>query len=159
MLGGAAMMTYRAGRTTTDIDSITELHKALTAAAQVVATTHGLRRDWLNDETIGSEPPVAPKHTDPIFEGKRITVVQPGPAYLLATKIVAGRQRDIEDAAALIATTGHYSVDALCGLVAEVYGTADPRPGTNVPAIATQALLAYRQQQRQDQRRGHELSL
>ena len=125
----------------------------------MVATTHGVRRDWLNDETIGSEPPVAPKHTDPIFEGKRITVVQPGPAYLLATKIVAGRQRDIEDAAALIATTGHYSVDALCGLVAEVYGTADPRPGTNVPAIATQALLAYRQQQRQDQRRGHEFSL
>lgn len=137
------MMTYRADRMTTDVDSITELHKALRAAAQVVATTHGLRRDWLNDEAIGSEPPVAPKHTDPIFQGKRIAVVQPGPAYLLATKIVAGRQRDIEDAATLIAETGHCSVDALCALVAEVYGTNDPRPGTNVRANATQALLTY----------------
>ena len=151
------MMMYRADRMTTDIDSITELHRAITAAAQVVATAHGLRRDWLNDETIGSEPPIPPTHTDPIFQGKRITVVQPGPAYLLATKIVAGRQRDIEDAATLIATTGHYSVDALCALVTEVYGTADPRPGTNVRANATQALLTYTQQQRRDRRRGQGL--
>ena len=151
------MMAYRADRMTTDVDSITELHQVLTAAAQVVATTHGLRRDWLNDETIGSEPPLPPTHTDPIFEGKRITVVQPGPAYLLATKIIAGRQRDIEDAAALMGTTGHSSVDALCDLVTDVYGTADPRPGTNVRANATQALLHYTDQQRRRRRLGQGL--
>ena len=148
------MMAYRADRMTTDVDSITELHRAITAAAQVVATAHGLRRDWLNDETIGSEPPLPPERTDTVFEGKRITVVQPGPAYLLATKIVAGRQRDIEDAATLIAATGNHSVDTLCALVAEVYGTDDPRPGTNIRANATQAMLIHTQQRRRDMRRG-----
>ena len=148
VLGGVAMMAYSPDRRTTDVDSVTKLHEALTVAARTVATTHGLRRDWLNDETIGSEPPLPPTHTDPVFQGKRITVVQPGPAYLLATKIVAGRQRDIEDAAALMATTGHTSIDTLCGLVTEVYGTTDPRPATNIPANAAQALLYYSAQQR-----------
>ena len=157
VLGGVAMMAYRSDRRTTDVDSVTKLHEALTVAARTVATTHGLRRDWLNDETIGSEPPLPPPHTDPIFQGKRITVVQPGPAYLLATKIVAGRQRDIEDAATLMATTGHTSVDSLCDLVTEVYGTADPRPGTNVPANATQALLHYLAQQQRGHRRSQDM--
>ena len=152
------MMAHRADRMTTDVDSITELHQALTTAAQIVATTYGLRRDWLNDETIGSEPPIPPTHTDPIFQGKRITVVQPGPAYLLATKIVAGRQKDIEDAAALIAETGHDSVDALCELVTDTYGTADPRPGTNVRANATQVLLHHMNQHRSVRRRSQGMS-
>ena len=52
---------------------------------------------------------------------------------------------------ALVATTGHYPVDALCALVTEVYGIPDPRPGTNVRENAEQALLAYAQQQRRGQ--------
>ncbi len=124
VVGGAAMMTYRPERMTTDIDSITALHRAVITAAQTVAAEHGLRRDWLNDQTAHLVP--APAHIDTVFQGRRITVSHPGAGYLLATKIVAGRPRDIEDAAALIASTGHDSVDALCGLVAEVYGTSDP---------------------------------
>ena len=134
------MMTYRPERMTTDIDTITTLHQAVITAAQTVAAEHGLRRDWLNDQTANSDLPAAPAHTDIIFQGKRITVAHPGPQYLLATKIVAGRQKDIDDAAALIAATGPYTVDALCRLVAEVYGTPNPRPGVNVRENAEQAL-------------------
>ena len=112
-----------------------------TVASVQERTRRTLRRDWLNDQTASSDLPAVAAHTDTIFQGKRITVAHPGPQYLLATKIVAGRQKDIDDAAALIAATGPYTgVDDLCRLVAEVYGTPNPRPGVNVRENAEQAL-------------------
>ena len=100
VVGGVAMMTYRPERMTTDIDSITTLHQAVITAAQTVAAEHGLRRDWLNDQTAHLVPAPA-AHIDTVFQGRRITVSHPGVGYLLATKIIAGRPRDTEDAAAL----------------------------------------------------------
>ena len=100
VVGGVAMMTYRPERMTTDIDSITTLHQAVITAAQTVAAEQGLRRDWLNDQTAHLVPAPA-AHIDTVFQGRRITVSHPGAGYLLATKIIAGRPRDTEDAAAL----------------------------------------------------------
>ncbi len=120
VVGGVAMMTYRPGRLTTDVDSITALHNMVVVAAQTVAVTYGLRRDWLNEQTAPLVP--APTDVSPVFQGKRLTVVQPGPEYMLATKVIAGRPKDAEDLVVLIETTGFYSVERLCALVGEVYG-------------------------------------
>lgn len=78
-----------------------------------------------------------------MFAGKRITVVQPDPAYLLATKIAAGRQQDIDDAVALMAVTGHRSVEGLCDLVAGMYGSVASRNSDAVRANAEQAIRRY----------------
>ena len=59
---------------------------------------------------------------------------------MLATKVMAGRPKDADDLVVLIEATGHDSVERLRALVAEVYGTPNPRPGVNVQEKAEAAL-------------------
>lgn len=135
-------------RRTDDVDSITTLTEEIKHVATTVAIVHGLRLDWLNDDTIPLVPPHLPSVTETIYEGTRLRVVQPDAPYLLAMKILAGRPVDIDDAVALMEETGVTSVSGLCSLVKEVYGTEETRPGTSVRENAAEAVEAYNRSRR-----------
>lgn len=79
-----------------------------------------------------------------MFQGKRLTVAHPGPEYMLATKVIAGRPKDVTDIAVLIGTTGYDSVERLRALVAEVYGPSTPATSA-VRDRDDQALRYYRE--------------
>jgi len=106
LLGGAVMILVIGNRNSTrDIDaSFEENPSALREAASHIAHREGLPSDWLNDGAKGflyTQPPVALWRDYPGLE-----VYLPSLDYLLAMKVAAGRDRDIEDARALVQRLG-----------------------------------------------------
>ena len=106
LVGGAVMVLIVGNRNSTrDIDgSFEDGAQAIREAVSHIASREGLPADWLNDGAKGflySEPPVTLWRDYPGLE-----VYLPSLDYLLAMKIVAGRDQDIEDARALIQRLG-----------------------------------------------------
>ncbi|HWS85263.1 MAG TPA: DUF6036 family nucleotidyltransferase [Ktedonobacteraceae bacterium] len=102
LVGGAVMILIVGNRNSTrDIDgSFEDGAQAIREAVSHVAAREGLPADWLNDGAKGflySQPPVTLWRD---YLGLEIYL--PSLDYLLAMKIVAGRDQDIEDAKALI---------------------------------------------------------
>ncbi len=91
--------------TTADIDAAFSSNAAsIREAIETVAIQEGLSDDWLNDGAKGflySKP-----ETILLKEYLGLEVYIPTLDYLLAIKIIAGRQRDIGNARALIAHLG-----------------------------------------------------
>jgi len=113
LLGGAVMLICVGNRTSThDIDASFEREgSAIRQAATEIARRERLPSDWINDGAKGflrSEPP--------IFLWKRypgLDVYMPELEYLLAMKVVARRDRDIDDARALIRHLGISDSDSV----------------------------------------------
>ena len=106
LLGGAVMLLVVGNRSTTaDIDAAFSSNAAsIREAIETVAIQKGLSDDWLNDGAKGffySKP-----ETILLKEYLGLEVYIPTLDYLLAIKIIAGRQRDIGDARALVAHLG-----------------------------------------------------
>jgi len=102
LVGGAVMILMVGNRNSTrDIDASFEQEaQAIRAAVTDIAYREGLPPDWLNDGAKGFLYKTPPVTLWKSFPG--LDVYMPSLDYLLAMKIVAGRQRDIADARALI---------------------------------------------------------
>ena len=106
LVGGAAMLLVVGNRDATrDVDALFESNsKAIRRAIVEVAAQEGLPYDWLNDdakEFIYSKPPTTLWRR---FGG--LDIYMPSLDYILAMKIVAGRNQDIEDARAIVEHIG-----------------------------------------------------
>ncbi|MGI8627075.1 MAG: DUF6011 domain-containing protein [Geodermatophilaceae bacterium] len=109
IVGGAAMaFAYNTRRSTRDVDTVFEPKAAVYDAATAVANRRGIAPDWLNDAANSYLPGPDP---DP---DKRQTLDRPGltvdvasPKYLLAMKLLAARDTDIEDIQILYAACGY----------------------------------------------------
>jgi hypothetical protein len=102
LLGGVVMLICVGNRTSTrDIDASFEREgTAIRQAAIEIARREKLPSDWINDGAKGflrSKPPISLWKRYPGLE-----VYMPELEYLLAMKVVARRDRDIDDARALI---------------------------------------------------------
>ena len=102
LLGGAVMLLVVGNRNSTrDIDAAFEENaQAIREAIEIVAVQEGLADDWLNDGAKGflySEP-----ETILLEKYSGLDIYIPTLDYLLAMKVIAGRQRDISDAKALV---------------------------------------------------------
>jgi Nucleotidyltransferase of unknown function (DUF6036) len=110
VVGGAFMISFIKNRSATkDVDIIPlsfpdsmnedKATKAFRSAANAVAKTHGIRRDWINDVVASFAPepgPVTLWHDYP-----NLQVYVPSPEYILVLKLLAGRDRDEDDILAL----------------------------------------------------------
>jgi len=76
--------------------------RACQSAARAVAKRHGLSRDWINDVSATMLGELGP---DPVFQlwatFKKLQVYLPPLNYILALKLFAGRQKDMDDIQAL----------------------------------------------------------
>lgn len=121
MVGGAAMaLAYDARRVTRDIDAVFQPKEEVYAAAATVAARHDLPDDWLNDGVKGFLPGDDPQ-ARPVYESEALRVDVASPQYLLAMKLLAAREQDVDDITLLYRLCGFASVAEGLDLVESVY--------------------------------------
>ena len=109
-------------RRTNDVDFISEpLPDELKQAARKVGDRHRLRDGWINDAAKISIPRLKPQF-EALYRGRRLQVLSPGPRFLLAMKLAAGREVDFDDAVRLVREIGFKDLDEVLDLVDEAWG-------------------------------------
>jgi hypothetical protein len=114
VVGGVYMLAFIKNRSSTkDVDIIPlsfpdsmneDKHtKAFRSATNAVAKKHQLRRNWMNDvvASFAPEPELAQLHVWQKYANLHVYV--PSAEYILALKLLAGRDRDEDDIQALCA--------------------------------------------------------
>lgn len=106
VVGGAAVaLAYDARRLTRDVDAVFAPAAQVRAAAGRVGQAHGLSTDWLHDAVKGFLPPGVPaSHLLMEVPGLRVEVAEP--RFLLALKLRAARDEDVEDVRLLAKLAG-----------------------------------------------------
>lgn len=121
LVGGAAMaLAYDARRATRDIDAVFQPKDEVYSAAAAVAARHDLPSDWLNDGVKGFLPGDDPQ-ARPAYESAALRVDVASPRYLLAMKLLAARDEDVEDIVALYRLCGFTTVAEGLDLVESAY--------------------------------------
>ena len=109
-------------RSATAVDFISmRFPDELQRAAELVGQAYGLPWNWLNG-AAAIFTPVCDLCPETLYRSDYLTIESPGPSVLLAMKLHAGRDRDLEDAARLAAETKITDSALLVGLVVEAYG-------------------------------------
>ena len=122
--GGSAVIFWWEHRGTTDVDVIStiDLPEELVKAVQRVAQKHDLPSDWLNVNAAYAMMPTLPLKQERMFIGKnRLRVFIPNHRYMLAMKLFAGRDRDMDDAVRLMRRVGMTTKEELYDLIKESY--------------------------------------
>lgn len=104
VIGGACMaLAYGRGRSTEDIDArIDTGHGALTEAVREIARERGLPPGWLNEQATSAIPRGPDRRARTLYESPYLVVTGASAEYLLAMKLEAGRDKDVEDIAYLL---------------------------------------------------------
>lgn len=106
VVGGAAIaLAYDTRRSTRDIDAVFAPKSEVYAAAAVVARRRGIPTDWLNDAVKGFLPGPDPDPR-PVFDAPGLRVDVASPRYLLAMKLLASRDDDVDDIRTLFTACG-----------------------------------------------------
>ena len=143
--GGAALALIWEDRTTHDIDVLEHRFRApqhqdverrtaavdlismrfpaeLATAARLVAEAEGLPRNWLNG-AVAIFTPGCDLHPQVLHRSDCLTIEAPSATVLLAMKMHAARDQDLQDAARLARDAAITDPDQLLALVADAYGT------------------------------------
>ena len=99
VIGGACMaLAYGRGRSTEDVDArIDTGHGALAEAARDIARERGLPESWLNEQATSAIPRARDHRAQTLYESPNLVVTGASAEYLLAMKLEAGRDKDVED--------------------------------------------------------------
>ena len=115
VVGGAAIsLQWHPGRLTNDVDVVSdglpgELWKG---AAAVAAGQEGVREDWLNDAAkIGALSHRVDPGLTLVYEGTNLRVYGASARYVMAMKLVAGREVDLKDLPTLLRAAKFESLD------------------------------------------------
>ena len=110
VVGGAAMsITLDSRRITRDVDAVFRTEAdGLRAAAREVATRHGLDPAWLNDTVTSMLVGMVIDDGEGEFDVPGLSAGVASPEHLLAMKMLAGRDRDLDD---LVVLFGHLGID------------------------------------------------
>jgi hypothetical protein len=103
VVGGAAMaLTLDNERVTTDIDGHYE-NLSLDSIVRKVAVQEGLPTNWLN-HSVNTTLSYFKKDTGPltVFNGRALTIQTASPKFILAMKLAARREKDIDDILVLV---------------------------------------------------------
>ena len=102
VVGGAAMVLgYRRGRTTKDVDAHVKNrgpeHASVMEAVREIARKHDLPEDWLNETATMFSPRGEDPRAKTVFSSQYLTVTGASAEHMLAMKLQAGREGDIDD--------------------------------------------------------------
>ena len=133
VVGGAAIcFQWNPDRLTRDVDVVDPLPDDVVAAvAAVAAETEGLSAHWLNDGAMVTRPPgEVPGTPAVVYSGSVLTVAAASAEYVLAMKVIAGRNADRADLPVLFDAAGVTSLAEVFALQRAAY------PGVPVPFAA-----------------------
>jgi hypothetical protein len=123
VFGGAAMVLgFDARPGTRDVDALWRPHAAVIDAARDVARELGLPQWWLNEQASAYLPSGTGFEGSVMFDAPGIRVVQASPELLLAMKVAASRQGDLDDIRLLAAHLGLTSAADVLALAERVLG-------------------------------------
>ena len=144
VVGGAAIaLQWHDERLTNDVDVVSEgLSAAFREAVRRVGERHGLGADWINDAAKVKAPsPHIDPEPSPLYRGERLRVYGAGARYVLAMKLVAGREIDLADIPLLLRAAGMASREELLELVEGAYPShlipAKPSTSSKTPGTPT----------------------
>lgn len=122
LVGGAAMaLSVDTRRVTDDIDAIFEPYEVMETVIASMAKQYELKPHWLNS----AARPYAMARSDAqatTFETKGLSISTASPRFLLAMKMVAYRQQDLDDLSLLFKTLGISTKEEAVDMVWQVYG-------------------------------------
>lgn len=122
-VGGIAMGAVFESRATQDIDVVTAtIPKAVQKAARIVAKKHQIPDTWMNNEVAGIVDAELPFDAfQSIYSRENIELLGLKPEYLLALKLMSGRDKDVEDLVLLAEHVGATSSAEMIALCDRVY--------------------------------------
>lgn len=139
IVGGAAMsLTHRRSRATFDVDAlIVDETGSVVEAAREVAAERGLPRDWLNDNVrqLSVMPPEPDHRARTIFDSPHLVVTGASASHLLAMKVHAARDKDLEDITTLVRELGIATMTEVREIHKAVFPQAD-LPARSVQRVA-----------------------
>lgn len=119
--GGAALAFKWSDRRTYDVDLIGgEFPADFRRAIATVADRNNLEWHWVNDGGTAGNAALEPR-PQPLYVGENFAAYSPDERYLLAMKLFAARQRDLDDAVRLSAETGLTTAWAMRRLFNDAY--------------------------------------
>ena len=125
IVGSAVLlMAHRRSRTTMDVDALSiDNRDAVLAAAKAVAKQQGLSEDWLNDEVrwISTLPPRQDSRAEVLYDSPHLVVTGASAPHILAMKVRAARNRDLEDIKLLMRELGITTVQEVRDINHAVY--------------------------------------
>ncbi|MCY4221283.1 MAG: DUF6036 family nucleotidyltransferase [Thiotrichales bacterium] len=104
IIGGAAIaLAYNRSRTTDDVDGRFDTgHGVLIEATREIARERGLPENWLNETAVSAIPPAPDRNAKTLYATEHLVITGASAEYLLAMKIEAGREKDIDDIGLLV---------------------------------------------------------
>ena len=133
VVGGAAVaLRWNRRRTTYDVDVVAEgIPAVFWDVAAAVGRDAGLEDDWMN-AAARVKAPTGPTPGEPteIYAGSNLRVYGASPHYVLAMKLLTGRNVDLQDLPVLLDAVQPETRDELYDLVEHAYPTA------HIPAAA-----------------------
>lgn len=149
VIGGAAMaLGYRRGRTTKDVDAHVmnygPEHASVMAAVRQIATKHDLPAEWLNETATMFSPRGEDPRAKTVFSSRYLTVTGASAEHMLAMKLQAGREGDLEDIDTLLTHLGIASREDALQIYEQVF------PGTPISKEADSHLRARFDRTRRD---------
>ena len=104
LVGGAAVaMAYDDSRTSIDIDArIESAHGEIQRAILDIARERGWPTTWLNEQPVHYIPRGEDSSSTTVYYHPNLVVRAAAPRRLIAMKMIAGRERDINDIAVLL---------------------------------------------------------
>lgn len=121
VVGGAAMALRWESRLSDDVDVVdVPLPPEVRAAVRTLAAEQGLPPDWLNASAAIFAPNMEADATV-VYRGQNLVVRAAGAEYLLAMKLRASRDQDLDDAVVLARATGRTTRETLYELISEGY--------------------------------------
>ena len=122
VFGGAAMaMAYDARRATRDIDAIFVPHGVVLEEARAVAGEFNLPNWWLNEQASVYVAPGGDPDAPRILNRPGLRVTAASPEHLLAMKVLAARNRDLDDIRLLADHLGLTTAEQVMALGARVF--------------------------------------
>ena len=108
VIGGAAMiLAFQRDRTTRDVDAYVRNqgaeHASVMEAVRHVANKHGLPEDWLNELATIFMPHGEDARAPLLFDAPHLVVTGASAEHMLAMKLQAGREADLDDIDTLLA--------------------------------------------------------
>lgn len=130
IVGGAAMsLAYSQERRTDDVDArIDAGHYRLTEAVRKVGRRHGLTDSWLNDQVTTAIPRKADVRAKTLYQSQYLTVTGASAKHLLAMKLAAAREKDVDDIGVLCKQLELKDAEAAIGIFGELFPKEQVKP-------------------------------
>lgn len=125
---GGAVMTLEHSREsgTADVDArIDEGRYEVREAARRIARRHGLGDDWLSEDVLPEIPRTTDTTARTLYKSRFLTIQGASPRHLLAMKLEAARERDVEDIKTLMQELGMTTVEDGASVHRELFPNRD----------------------------------